>query len=583
MAKMLPDVPPETIEYGSERVVYEALRDQLPSSYTVMHSYPWLRRQGKPLREGEADFVILNRERGLLVLEVKGGELVLQGQTWYREKTSGRERIRDPFEQAKRNMHALLERLEQHSGRSRADWHMVYGYAVVFPHHHYRGVLPANADKAIIISQPDLENIGRCIQQAYDAWTLRPSPLPEREYRTAQQILLPHFKLIRSLGPEMDLASQKLLQLTEDQQIALEGLYANTRVLVAGAAGTGKTMLALQRALDYAQQGLKCLFVCFNVELAKWLSELVANDPMYQIYAAQIHIWNFHRLARHLAQRAGVVFEVPQNPMAEQVFWDDEVPNILEQAAMIMRHSGDFLYDAIVVDEAQDFCELWWYSLTESFLQSPEDGPLYVFYDPHQTLRERAAPPPIKFATQYTLAYNCRNTQRIAKTSAAILNLSAQVFTKSPIGEYPILLEVPAPGQQRRIVVQQLKRLLNQEHLAPDRIVLIGPRRRDSGSLADMDECAGIPLTTSAEEWRQGKGILVTTTRSFKGLEADVVILYDIGKLRESFNQSDLYVACTRARHLLILLTHDQAVKEQIEAGPTSCRFRKLIASAILS
>ncbi len=222
----------------------------------------------------------------------------------------------------------------------------------------------------------------------------------------------------------MDIASQKLYELTEDQKNAFEGLYANTRVLVEGSAGTGKTMLALHRALAYARQGLKCLFVCFNVELAKWLTEQVASDPLHASYLEKLHIWNFHRLARQLAQRAGVAFKVPQGTSEEQAFWDEEVPGILEQAAMILRHSGDYLYDAIVVDEAQDFCELWWYSLTESFLENPAEGPLYVFYDPNQSLRATASSPPISFTTRYALTYNCRNTQRIARASAGILKLT---------------------------------------------------------------------------------------------------------------------------------------------------------------
>ena len=78
MAIMHPDVAPDQIIHGSERDVYIALRDQLPQSYRVVHSLPWLRPDrdstDAPLREGEADFVIFHPDYGLLVLEVKGGE-----------------------------------------------------------------------------------------------------------------------------------------------------------------------------------------------------------------------------------------------------------------------------------------------------------------------------------------------------------------------------------------------------------------------------------------------------------------------------------------------------------------------------
>jgi hypothetical protein len=75
MARMIPDVDPATVEHSSEEPVYRALRDQLPDEYMILHSYPWLRpwRGEGALAEGEADFVVLHPEKGLLVLEVKGG------------------------------------------------------------------------------------------------------------------------------------------------------------------------------------------------------------------------------------------------------------------------------------------------------------------------------------------------------------------------------------------------------------------------------------------------------------------------------------------------------------------------------
>src|ERR1700733_1208695 len=96
MARFIPDVIPEDIVHDSERVVYEALRG-LPAGFVVLHSFPSLRPTrdlaGEPLREGEADFVILHPGRGLLVLEVKGGKPELMGRTWSRGGTQ----LRDPF------------------------------------------------------------------------------------------------------------------------------------------------------------------------------------------------------------------------------------------------------------------------------------------------------------------------------------------------------------------------------------------------------------------------------------------------------------------------------------------------------
>jgi hypothetical protein len=112
MARFIPEVALEDIVHDSERLVYEALRG-LPMGFVVLHSFPWLRPTrdlaGEPLREGEADFVILHPDRGLLVLEVKGGRPELSGRTWSR----GGKDLRDPFDQARKSRYALLDAVRE--------------------------------------------------------------------------------------------------------------------------------------------------------------------------------------------------------------------------------------------------------------------------------------------------------------------------------------------------------------------------------------------------------------------------------------------------------------------------------------
>jgi hypothetical protein len=156
MAIMIPDVAPDQIGHGSERDVYIALRDQLPDTYRVVHSLPWLHPDrdaiDAPLREGEADFVIFHPDYGFLVLEVKGGEeLFARGQQWFRRLTEGIRRITNPFEQAKRNMHALTDAVEERTGGRITSKKYVYGYAVVFPHGRPTGTLPLDVSDQILI------------------------------------------------------------------------------------------------------------------------------------------------------------------------------------------------------------------------------------------------------------------------------------------------------------------------------------------------------------------------------------------------------------------------------------------------
>jgi len=91
MARLIPRIAVDDIGLKPERDVARALVTQLPEEFVVYHSYPWLRsdrdaRDRTTLREGEADFVVVDPDRGFLVLEVKGGDVRYEPAShgWYR-------------------------------------------------------------------------------------------------------------------------------------------------------------------------------------------------------------------------------------------------------------------------------------------------------------------------------------------------------------------------------------------------------------------------------------------------------------------------------------------------------------------
>lgn len=570
MARMLPDVALSQLQHTSEEPVYVALRDQLGDDYVVFHSYPWLRPwRGEALVEGEADFVILHPARGLLVLEVKGGETIRHdGYQWFRDTMEGPREFQDPFKQAQRNMHALLDIARERSGGRIQKKDLVHGYAVVFPHMDYEGLPPPHAEKAIIISRRNIPNMSQAIETAFEAWTdERRSLSRERYTMLLNDCLMPKFRIFRPVGPDISIVADQLLELTETQTQVFMGLYTQDRVLVEGVAGSGKTLLALHRALAFARQGKKTLFVCFNKELASWIRRQVREDPTTIEFRELLTVKHFHGLASDLASEAGIDFRPVDGGALTETFWNDEVPDLMEQAILALDMSGgEVRYDAIVVDEAQDFCLGWWYALTQSLLSS-SDGPLYAFIDPNQSLRGEVQWPDVEFPASFKLTINCRNTKRIARASASVLNLSSDIFPRVPEGNALRVLRANSSKQQRGLVMQELRSLLRREDVAPTQIAVIGPAAKENGSLSDLVDIDGVPVVTSAEEWRDGKGVLVTTARSFKGLEADVVLVYDLGSFGRLFRREDLYVACTRAKVLLIAVVHGDQCREVITAA----------------
>lgn len=513
MAQMIPMVDQSQIEHTSEAPVYVALRDQLSDEFVVLHSYPWLRpwRGEGGLLEGEADFVVIHPEHGLLVLEVKGGDTIRHdGHRWLRDTAKGPSVFQDPFNQARRNMHALLDIAKQHSGGRIRPSDFIHGYAVVFPHMDYEGQPPPHADRAIVICRRHLPFIEQAISAAFKAWTSEPRVLShERFVMLLHHCLMPKFRIFRPVGPDISLATAKLLELTETQAQVFEGLYSQDRVLVEGVAGSGKTFLALQRSLTFAREGKRTLFVCFNKELAAWIRRHVGEDPSTEEFRELLTVINFHALAAELAAEAGIEFRPVDEGQLSQRFWDDEVPDLMEQAVLVVDQTGRRVqFDAIVVDEAQDFALGWWYVLTQSLLVDP-NGPLYVFIDPNQSLRGAVEWPPVDFQAKFRLKINCRNTRKIAAASASILQLEESTFSRSPLGPRPRFIQASTATQQKGLVFQELRKLLQREDVRPEQIALIGPASKGNGSLADVTEIEGVPLVTSVDIWRDEKGVLV--------------------------------------------------------------------------
>ena len=73
--------------------------------------------------------------------------------------------------------------------------------------------------------------------------------------------------------------------------------------------------------------------------------------------------------------------------------------------------------------------------------------------------------------------------------------------------------------------------------------------------MSKESDIGGVPIVIDQEKWRSGKGILFNTIRAFKGLEADAIILVDIPdfEVETFFTKADLYVGCSRAKHILVI------------------------------
>lgn len=556
MAKLIPPVNIDDIPIKSERDVARSLVERLPSDCTIYHSYPWLRLErneyrpeNQVLQEGEADFLIIWPDRGILVLEVKGGKIRFDHDSmqWYSTNYYGKEfQIKDPFKQASKNLHAI-EAIIKKKIFSNQSLPFAYGYAVCFPDLVYKGGSAPGTDPNIVIDLSDFltnTSFSDAIATALNKWNRAASPraISKEDKKQIERAISPEFKLIALMSRQIANQEEQLVRLTDEQHRVLEFCQHNRRVAIEGVAGSGKTLLALSQARFYAEQGLSTLLLCYNKALANWLRE---NIPDELIELIRVH--HFHGLVADLCQQCGLAF----NPKNSREFWSVEAADLLSNALAAL---PNYRFDALVVDEAQDFVPEWWLVLDELNRHGSE-GALFVFYDPRQVLfQPKECIPDMDFGGN--LPTNCRNTCAISQTCGEIISEDIKNHPLAPQGEKVAHVINPSALVLGQTIEAKLRDLLLNQGLDPSQIAILSPYKQ-AEPLARIKAINKLLLSDDLASWRSNRSILHTTIRSFKGLEADVVILV----LRDKptgdsvFTKADYYVACSRAKHLLVIFS----------------------------
>src|SRR5271165_6872870 len=384
---------------GAERIVYQLLREQLRRNDRVIAG----QRVTDHLKDHEIDFVVAIEGAGIVCLEVKGGDLWHDGDSWWQWR-GGRERKIDPVRQARDACYALRDFVESDArwsqGRLRWD------HAVVLPHAEVgqdfglpecprwkvidRNDLPALVEKLRhVLLRQEIDRpllTGRGITQLATALSGR--GLPQRSV------------VARALANQ-DSADA----LTEHQAVILDAIQQLNRVEIRGGAGSGKTFLAVEQARRLSVRGQRVALLCYSHGLASYLERITANWRRRHQLA---YVGEFHAL--------GVRWGAPEGPdeslrTEETVqFWEHDLP--LQMADLAAQLDPGHRFDSIVVDEAQDFADEWWDPLLAA-LKDDETGGLYVFTDEGQRVFSRHGSPPVPLVP-LVLDHNLRNTRQIA-------------------------------------------------------------------------------------------------------------------------------------------------------------------------
>ena len=508
----------------SERIVFEAIRKNLSDEWYVFHSFDYVTRDLNRKRwDGEIDFLLYHPQKGMLVIEVKGGVISYRNGQWYQE-----ERPIDPVEQAKRNKYAVLKLLQETLHR---EIPMKFAHSVCFPSCGIREVWPAEA-QGIVLTGPGLPYIGDFASNVLLETQIPDNlhgPIPPED---VLRVLSPVFEYGKKLSERIGIEEKQFFLLTEQQCELLEMLENFPRLQIRGCAGSGKTVMAVKKAERLAAQGAKVLLLCFNQLLAEHLQREVEDQP--EIKAAAFFEFCIE-LLKIPEEQVGRYRKDPR-------LYSEVLPKLLKEYL----YKTCFCYDALVVDEGQDFTPGAWEVI--SMLVS-EDGPFYIFYDPDQNIFTREVKLPDFGIPPLLLTKNCRNTKKIFEALKPYQSAPSTIPDTAPEGADVRVLH----GNSRKLLEQELERLGTVERIPPQEIVILGGHALDHTSTGE-NPCVGRFHIVNRTAAVGAMEISYFTYMKFKGCEAKVVILLDVDDADPRWNANGIYTAMSRAVHQLVIL-----------------------------
>jgi hypothetical protein len=511
MARMIPEKLSSTTRSKAEKTLFQIFEKNLSDDYVVFHGV-WWQHIKYIVQDREADFIIIHPERGILILEAKGGHITYDhlNMAWYQYQDKMKI---SPFKQAKEIKFKFLDFLSKHNDFKNKDFFI--GHCVAFPDiDDVANNLPSEAPQEILLLRPQLGNISGWISSVFDYYYKGQKvfiKLGEQRTDSIINLISPSTVFKKYIVNDIGENNQEILQLTEKQFDILNNLCKHTECIVQGCAGSGKTQLAIEKARRLCQHLVKTLVICKSNNLSLYLAASL-QDEIKRGYCV---VSSFEEIY----------------PRKSQLTFD---------------------FTAIILDEGQDF-EFKETNYLKKLI--PDDGIFYIFQDSNQKFSKNAN----KFALQVhptVLNKNCRNTHKIFKYAEPFVSCSHAINSSLMEGR-DVVSRVYEDTDDIFIVLQEdITNLVNNHHVSPNQIVILTDMYPPSKSI--LSQYSHIDrFDLKPYSFNQDKNTIQWfNIGMYKGLESDVIMLFfekEKKLIPSNWDIADRYVGATRAKSFLVV------------------------------
>lgn len=629
MATIIPDQISDNAPQ-SEKIIFENLMRAPQAGNWVVFYSECVENPDNPTRPREIDFLILTDNFSVICLEAKGGSYRIREKEWYRQPDGGR--VGSPIEQARAAMLALKKDFSPHFNSSSL---LSLGCAVAFTDSEF----PAGTRKpkgALIVERNDAQNPDRLgkiladyadklptdqvkkLRQKKQVEALEAKDALRSELETTVSITTDPTKILRT---DLETLRPQLLRLTDDQMLVLDLINNNDRCIINGAAGTGKTVLALELARQLCEEkGKTVALLCSNPNLSArfdgWTNMLTMDNDGKVVAGtpATLPFWAFRTDATLENRHRKRLTEAPklEESLKHGYHLDDKWPSFIDKTVKDLGMDG--VFDYLIIDEAQNLCDKIFLKLMNALLKEGlAEGRWTMFGDftnqnivaPRLTKDFRKDSPWTDIVkkvlrdfskelawTNHELKTNCRNTHEIATTIAKVVGIESPPMS----GVHGPLVQIKyfSSSKDSEIMLSELISGWRNNGFKSEQIILlssdigskfISQHSHQTWKLLNISTVIEKPLPAGRNEKENvldtsvhslGKTLRYSDIYDFQGLESDLAILIipqteDMVKLaggltvpHETHLNRVLYTGMSRAKAMLVILA-DEAWKEILE------------------